>query len=265
MFHTASAFLDSNGRTQATTPAWDRHAASHSSRGCPCLISADCLVAGEAAAEAGWAHASKALGGLRAVLAGARQRFTLEYPCSVDGHRRWFSLEAIAGSDGGALVSLRNVTDERERSGALSAQPGHDELTGLPNRVSFLEHVATVLASGAGSSTAAVASVALQDFHILADALGPEDADALFTRVGAALQAALADGEVLPRVGADEFATLVRGRGPDEAAARAEALVGVLHAPLDLGGRPVSVRASAGVAVGVTEDPGAERLLVDAQ
>jgi len=50
---------------------------------------------------------------LRAILAGGKQHFTIEYPCHSPSEERWFLMQvnALQGSDGGVVVSHYNITD----------------------------------------------------------------------------------------------------------------------------------------------------------
>jgi PAS domain S-box-containing protein len=57
-------------------------------------------------------YASLALAGLRAVLAGLQDEFTLEYPCHSPQLQRWFRLSASPWlEEGGAVVSHTDVTE----------------------------------------------------------------------------------------------------------------------------------------------------------
>jgi C4-dicarboxylate-specific signal transduction histidine kinase len=56
--------------------------------------------------------AQVALEGIEAVLAGAADEFTLEYPCHAPGEERWFVMRVtpLKRSEGGAVISHINIT-----------------------------------------------------------------------------------------------------------------------------------------------------------
>lgn len=62
-------------------------------------------------------HAAALARGVRTVLAGTRDHYTLEYPCEVNASRRWFRLivTPVSGTEpsGGAVVLHLDVTDRR--------------------------------------------------------------------------------------------------------------------------------------------------------
>jgi PAS domain S-box-containing protein len=82
------------------------------------------------------AHASEALAGLRAVVDGDRDRFTLEYPCHTEGERRWFLLRATALPDddvGRVVVAHIDITERKLAE--LRAERQREELERLTGRL----------------------------------------------------------------------------------------------------------------------------------
>jgi diguanylate cyclase len=131
----------------------------------------------------------------------------------------------------------------------IEYQSLHDELTGLPNRLSFRRHVDDALerARRAGGS-AAVVVLDLDRFQEINETLGHESGDALLRSVADRLGSVGGDGVVLARLGADQFAYVTRGATP-EAVALAEGARAALDEPLVVRDVPLAVEASAGVAV----------------
>jgi PAS domain S-box-containing protein/diguanylate cyclase (GGDEF)-like protein len=132
-----------------------------------------------------------------------------------------------------------------------------DELTGLPSRRGFAEHVEQAVRAGA-AATVAVVDVAR--FHALNDALGRAGGDAVLRAVAAALTAAL-PGAVLGRLEADRFAVLLTC-GPDAAAdVLAEALDLVQAGGVVLDDLTLDVDLAAGYAGVAGDGTGAEELV----
>jgi diguanylate cyclase (GGDEF)-like protein len=161
----------------------------------------------------------------------------------------------------GALVvenaGLRAV--EQQRLEQLATEAHHDSLTGLPNRRRFIEQLeATVYADGPGAC--AVLMIDLDRFKEINDSFGHTVGDDLLCLVGPRLQQALAPGDLLARMGGDEFAVLLPGAGADRAEEVAERLGTALRDAFELDGMPLHVDASIGIAL--SPDHGRDRSLL---
>ena len=128
----------------------------------------------------------------------------------------------------------------------------HDELTGLPNRALFWEHLSRRLSLAVRRRTGfAVLFLDVDDFKVVNDTLGHAAGDHLLVDVAARLRAALRPGDTAARVGGDEFVVLLDDVATKEAAlVVAERLGGALRAPYEIGAQRRIVTASIGVAVG---------------
>ncbi|WP_425146096.1 diguanylate cyclase domain-containing protein [Deinococcus sp.] len=137
---------------------------------------------------------------------------------------------------------------------ALHLQATTDGLTGLRNRASFLAQLAEDLQPGAAHRTQTELGVALFDldgFKAINDTYGHAVGDQALEQMGAALRRAVRSGEVLARMGGDEFALLVRG--PDRIAVRLriEEIFQLISATsLEGAGLNSALRATAGLAFG---------------
>jgi diguanylate cyclase (GGDEF)-like protein len=86
----------------------------------------------------------------------------------------------------------------------------HDPLTGLPNRKMLEERLEGALGSAKShGSTHALLYVDIDFFHRINDSFGHLAGDELLRRVTPVLQASVRAGELLARIGGDEFAVLV--------------------------------------------------------
>lgn len=139
-----------------------------------------------------------------------------------------------------------------------------DELTGLPNRRSFMELLRAELDSGAqplrrGSDRAelCVAIVDLDHFKIVNDTFGHQAGDEVLRAVATVSRAHLRDGDCFARLGGEEFGVLLRVTTIDEAVTLLERLRVAMHSTPTVPEDDWRVTLSAGLASykpGVTVD-----------
>jgi diguanylate cyclase (GGDEF)-like protein len=92
----------------------------------------------------------------------------------------------------------------------------HDPLTSLPNRRSLEERLETVIAGAKSQgSTHALLYMDIDFFHRINDSFGHLAGDELLRRLVPVLQSTLRPGEVLARIGGDEFAVLIENCSAD--------------------------------------------------
>ncbi len=125
----------------------------------------------------------------------------------------------------------------------------HDPLTGLPNRNYFNEYVDVELAKGA-SGTSALLFLDLDRFKQVNDTLGHPSGDALIREFGERLKAIVRQGDVVARVGGDEFTVMLRGKASlKEVDGICQRIVDSARRPFLLGGQEVFVGVSIGAAL----------------
>ncbi len=90
----------------------------------------------------------------------------------------------------------------------LVRQALHDGLTGLPNRVLFLDRLAEARVRRDGHGVA-VMFVDLDNFKTVNDSLGHDAGDALLRTIAGRFRTALRESDTVARLGGDEFAVLV--------------------------------------------------------
>ena len=140
----------------------------------------------------------------------------------------------------------RHATDEALRHRVL-----HDPLTGLPNRLSFVEALGDALKRGTVSgSPVGVLFLDLDNFKLINDSMGHHAGDELLRAVAPRLRAHLRPGDIVARFGGDEFGILVdRLADDDEAVAIADRIAAAFSEPYSIGGVDHYVSASVGIAV----------------
>ena len=164
----------------------------------------------------------------------------------------------------GLVLTLRDVTDQRKLERELTHRAFHDSLTGLPNRVLLLNRIERSLVKGRrerGGTLVSALFIDLDDFKVVNDTLGHTVGDHLLIAASRRLAATLRAGDTAARLGGDEFAVLIEGiREPSEAEEIADHIVEALSRPFQIGGEPVSVSASVGIATELDSTDGEELL-----
>ena len=110
----------------------------------------------------------------------------------------------------GIVLTLRDVTEQRQLEKQLKHQAFHDALTGLPNRLLFQDRISQQLASAKRNDrTAGVLFVDLDDFKVVNDTMGHGVGDELLVAAAARLSGLIRDTDTAARLGGDEFALLI--------------------------------------------------------
>ena len=160
----------------------------------------------------------------------------------VDAQRR-NALLAVAIGLGVVVLSFPLVNRFVRRLERAQERASTDALTGLPNRRRFDELLAEHLADRQGRPLC-VAMIDVDLFKHVNDALGHGAGDEVLAAVAGRLRASVRDGDVVARIGGDEFAALLVDAPLDLAAEvleRARASVGDEPAGTNKGPVPMSV------------------------
>jgi len=168
-----------------------------------------------------------------------------------DGHTLWAEITLIpTAHDGEALLSVADVSEQRDLRERLRHLQMHDPVTRLPNRTLFFERLGTAL-SDTATGRVGICYLDLDGFKAVNDTMGHRVGDELLDAVAQRLtQCAEGGGQrhLAARLGGDEFALLVDGStGTDQLTALADAALKALQQPFDLGGQRLTVSASIGV------------------
>ena len=183
----------------------------------------------------------------------ARLEVQLERP---DHEARWGLVAAswLAGADrvpARVVLQVENITERKEAEVRMAYLADHDHLTGLPNRALLRRALSTGLDAGTGMG---VLFLDLDRFKVINDGLGHAAGDNLLVAVAGRLAAVLRPGDLVARIGGDEFVMLCHG------VHQAEDLVRVGQRALDAirpvirldGTGELTVTASVGAAIAST-------------
>ncbi|MBU2664714.1 bifunctional diguanylate cyclase/phosphodiesterase [Actinoplanes bogorensis] len=132
----------------------------------------------------------------------------------------------------------------------LRRQATSDDLTGLPNRREFERLAATAVTR----QPCQVVMLDLAGFKHINDRLGRAAGDQALVAVAGLLRESVRDGDLVARMGADEFAVLVCDSRPGEAEAVAGRLADLVRRPVHAGEHELLLSARLGVSSGSGAD-----------
>lgn len=181
------------------------------------------------------------------------------------GRRFWASLSGqrlrFAG-DEALLAAIVDVTAQRQAREDLLVQATHDALTGVFNR----RHVEDVLVKEVERAERharplAVAILDADHFKRINDTRGHQTGDEVLRTISDRCRSMLRANDVLGRFGGEEFVIVFPETKLEEAGAVAEPLrAAVADSPIDVGGDPLGVTVSIGLAAHAPGQGGVELL-----
>ncbi len=167
------------------------------------------------------------------------------------------------------LLELRvreRTADLKAANDQLQYDAFHDALTGLPNRLLFIDRLQHALERYQRNpdNGFAVLFIDLDHFKVINDSLGHPAGDALLVAVGQRLSACVREGDTVARFGGDEFAVLLEHCDVTCATETVERLRRALARPFELQERTFTLSGSVGVAFSDGTHEQAQDLLRDA-
>jgi diguanylate cyclase (GGDEF)-like protein/PAS domain S-box-containing protein len=171
---------------------------------------------------------------------------------TVTGEFRWTELTGRRIGDGLALIAgMRDVTDEVRAMLALEQQARTDTLTGLPNRGEALRCLEGLLAD---ASDLCVLFIDLDNLKDINDTSGHAAGDQAVCVAARRISSCLRDGDLVARIGGDEFLALLTGSTSVQAAAIAERIRAAVGRPFPSGSGEMVTTVSIGVAASSPDD-----------
>ncbi len=170
-----------------------------------------------------------------------------------------FDLTIVAHRDPAGEVThystiARDVSDRVQAEAEALRLAYQDDVTGLPNRLTLLQHLQQAIArSRETGESGALLYLDVDDFKSINDTLGHPTGDALLQALAARLKPVATTADTLARIGGDEFALLLTRLPADTATATeharntAEQLLRALAAPLEFGAHRFHVSVSIGI------------------
>ena len=180
-----------------------------------------------------------------------------------------------AGDENAAYVGVvRDITERKRAEQRIRYLAYYDNLTNLPNRQSFQEHLRKALAQAArNKSKVALLFLDLDHFKRINDTLGHAMGDRLLQAVAARLLGSVRKARIgskdseatVARLGGDEFIVALQDIGSHEEITRVAArLLAAVSEPIRLDDHDITVTSSLGISVYPQDGDDAEALLKNA-
>ena len=152
----------------------------------------------------------------------------------------------------------RDVTEMITLSRRVEFLASHDELTGLPNRSLFKQHLTHVIAQAERKGQQVLLLFFdLDNFKMVNDSLGHEAGDQLLIMATRRITERIRTTDLLCRLGGDEFVMIMEGASPQDAHRLVRDIITAFATPFDILQQRVYCTVSIGVSVypDDTKDP----------
>jgi diguanylate cyclase (GGDEF)-like protein/PAS domain S-box-containing protein len=175
------------------------------------------------------------------------------------------AMRTVADSQvsGGYRGTVSDITEEVEARARIEHLSLHDALTGLPNRNRMQEFLDGKLkARPTKDKPLLMLSLDLDRFKKVNDSFGHEVGDQVLNEVSRRLRLCLRDGDLVARMGGDEFILIVSGISAQEEVERlCERLIASIEQPFEIDNHSIFIGTSIGVAMAPVDACVAEELL----
>lgn len=211
--------------------------------------------------------------GLRALLDGSKEEFTLEYPCDSPTEEHWFILQAVPlrGSHKGAVLIHRDITERKQwearqkvakkqlklqlaeistLKNLLQEQAIRDPLTGLYNRRYLDETLSRDLSLAKRDGyPLTLVMLDLDHFKHVNDTYGHAAGDEVLKAVATILLEGARESDMICRYGGEEFLISLPGMSTEHALQRVETWrTKFAETPIHFGEFCIHLTLSAGIA-----------------
>ena len=195
------------------------------------------------------------IGAVRAGHSGHRFETMVRIRRADTGAERWMKtagwrIEAPLGRFERVLVTVRDVTEERNVEDRIRWTANHDGMTRLPNRTAFVDRLESAIAVARRENTH-VALVLFDVDHLKEtnDTIGHDAGDQLLQTLAARLSTVFGARCTIGRLGGDEFAAILDLTDEAATVLEVQAALDLLREPFTYEGRIVDCQATAGGSV----------------
>jgi diguanylate cyclase (GGDEF)-like protein len=178
---------------------------------------------------------------------------------------RTFKIRHRPMPDLGWVATHEDITEQRRAELKIEHMAHHDSLTDLANRVLLNARLEDVLGRATGNGMVAVHHLDLDRFKAVNDTFGHLGGDTLLRTVAERLRGVVRPGDVIARMGGDEF-VIVQAPITDisQAAELAQSVVDGISEPVRIDSHQAVVGVSIGIAISPNDGATPDKLLRNA-
>ncbi|MFQ5618759.1 MAG: putative bifunctional diguanylate cyclase/phosphodiesterase, partial [Rhodospirillales bacterium] len=178
----------------------------------------------------------------------------------------WYIIKETRTPEGGTALTFIDVTKQKQVEEQIRRQANYDSLTGLPNRMLFLDRMKQAIVSvRRNKGLLALLFIDLDRFKVVNDTLGHVVGDRLLQEAAKRLQASVREVDTVARLGGDEFTIVLQDIAKAEDAAMvANKVIDSLGKPFLLDGHEAFIGASIGITIFPADGDDATTLLRNA-
>ena len=169
------------------------------------------------------------------------------------------------GKAWGVAWAYDDITGRKKAERQLNQIAHHDQLTGLPNRVSLKSELTDLLNQDDGQRSHSVALFDLDGFKDVNDTDGHSTGDQLLVEVARRLNSVAGEAGRVYRLGGDEFVVVVPGCGdPRLISELVESMLRHLAEPFEINEHVLHIGGSAGIAISPRDGTSVDELIANA-
>jgi diguanylate cyclase (GGDEF)-like protein len=152
--------------------------------------------------------------------------------------------------EGGWVTTHEDITHRKKAQERIAYLAHYDDLTGLPNRTSFRDHLNAAFADLKRDRPLALFYIDVDEFKTVNDTLGHPIGDQLLKVIADRLKSCLRNGDYIARLGGDEFAIVLHDHmSVHQIANFARMVHATVRDTYDCDGHSISADVSVGIAV----------------
>ncbi len=180
--------------------------------------------------------------------------FALDFRARADiGPQRWLQLRASFMSDGSRAARciglLSDISSQKEGEALLLASARTDSVTGLANRVWFMEALAHRLSFATDERPLVLLLIDLARFSMINSGIGPKAGDELLAEMAGRLKLCVPAGALAARLGGDVFAVMWLSEPQTASADVAQFMLDTLAVPYYVAGHILTPVVRGGLAL----------------
>jgi diguanylate cyclase (GGDEF)-like protein/PAS domain S-box-containing protein len=164
---------------------------------------------------------------------------------------RWYLVSAYCTEKGYFASVFEDITERKRMEEEVRHQAYHDTLTGLPNRIVFMDRLDLAITQAhRNKQNLAVLFLDLDRFKDINDAYGHGIGDQLLREVAFRLKSCLRETDTVSRIGGDEFSIMLSDVKHMEDAARiARKIIATIQQPYNFNDYELHMSTSIGISI----------------